>query len=238
MVAKIKISNRIIAIIPARGGSRGLPKKNIRKIQGKHLIGYTIEAALGSKYIHKTIISSDDDQILAISRRYGADILKRPASLATDRASTESVVRHAILLLLEQGEEYELLILLQPTSPLRGSWDIDKAIELLIEKKANGLISVYESDISHHKAFVVNQNGFLEGLMSREKIFKPRQEKQNLLFPNGAIYLCKIDMFLQDKFFLVDKTIHYLMPKERSLDIDTLEDLRTFKRILKKNENS
>lgn len=236
----MKYSNnkKVIAIIPARGGSKGLPKKNIRRIQGKHLIGYTIEAALASKYIDKTIISSDDDQILAISRRYGADILKRPAILATDGASTESVVLHAILQLLDQGHEFELLALLQPTSPLRNSQDIDTAIKLLLAKRADALISVYESDFNHYKAMVLNKKGLLEGLVSREKIFKPRQGKLNLFIPNGAIYLCRVDKFLQDQFFLVDKTIHYLMPKERSLDIDTLEDLKTFKEVLKKYDKN
>ena len=228
----------IVGIILARGGSKGLPKKNIRRINDKHLIGYTIEAALKSQYINPTVVSSDDDRILKVATRYGAQTIRRPLEFAKDLSSSESAVSHAITKLQKQGNKFDFLALLQPTSPLRSSQDIDTAVELLLAKKADALISVYESDFNHHKAFVVNQKGFLDGLVSRDKIFKPRQEKPILYVPNGAIYIIKVSKFLQNQFFLVDKTIHYLMSREKSLDIDTIDDLKTFRKILKRYDKN
>lgn len=232
------MDKEIVAIILARGGSKGLPNKNIRRIRGKHLIGYTIEAALASKYINKTVVSSDSPKILEIARQYGAQTIVRPPEFATDNASSEEAVRHAILRLQTKGDNYHLLILIQPTSPLRDSADINTAIELFEAKKAHSLISVYESEFNHFKTLVINNKGYLDGLINNKQIFMPRQEQPKVFIPNGAIYVIKVSKFLRHKTFLIDKTIHFLMPKEKSLDIDTLEDLKKIKKILKKNENS
>ena len=129
------ITKKILSIIPARGGSKGLPRKNIIDLNGKPLIGWTIGASLKSKYITDTIVSSDDEEILNISQQYGANVLKRPKELATDIASSESVVLHTIKELKKQDKIYDYIVLLQPTSPLRDEKDIDKAFEMLFKKK-------------------------------------------------------------------------------------------------------
>jgi CMP-N,N'-diacetyllegionaminic acid synthase len=133
-----------LAIIPARGGSKRLPRKNILNLAGKPLIAWSIEAGLNSEYIDKVIVTSDDDEILEISRKFGADIIKRPDELANDTATTFDAIKHTI----DNCEKYDYIVLLQPTSPLRNEKYIDDAIELLESKKADAIISVCEMDHS------------------------------------------------------------------------------------------
>ena len=134
------MTKKVLAIIPARGGSKGLPRKNIADLAGKPLIAWTIEASLNSKYITKTMVSSDDKEILDISVEYGAEIIKRPENLASDDATSESVVKHAIDCLEATGEVFDIVVLLQPTSPLRNSKDIDNAIELMFSSDATSSV--------------------------------------------------------------------------------------------------
>jgi CMP-N-acetylneuraminic acid synthetase len=172
---------KIISIIPARGGSKGLPKKNILELAGKPLIAWTIESSLKSKYISKTIVSSDCDEILNISSKYGSEILKRPDELARDTTPTEPVVEHILQNIKDLGN-YSYLVLLQPTSPLRDEKDIDEAISKLIqEKDATALISVKEIDNKILKAFKINNNGYLEGISNNKYPFMRRQDFQKFL---------------------------------------------------------
>ncbi|HEB62613.1 MAG TPA: acylneuraminate cytidylyltransferase family protein, partial [Bacteroidetes bacterium] len=136
-------TKKILAIIPARGNSKGLPQKNIINLNGKPLIAWTIEASLKSKYITKTIVSSDSDTILKIAKKYGANTLKRPVQYSTDQASSEVVVKHAMKSI---NKKYDYIILLQPTSPLRDKTAIDNAFEKLFSLDATSLISVCETD--------------------------------------------------------------------------------------------
>src|SRR3989339_1726633 len=139
----------IIAIIPARAGSKGLPGKNIRLLLGKPLISWTIEHALSSKYIDKVIVSTDDRKIAEISRKCGAAVpFIRPAKLATDKAKGIDVILHAVRWFEKKRNKFDLIMLLQPTSPLRTAGDIEAAIELLFEKKAGAVVSVCETE--HH----------------------------------------------------------------------------------------
>ena len=128
------MTKRVLSIIPARGGSKGLSRKNIVNLAGKPLIVWTIEASLGSKYITKTVVSSDDKEILDISVEYGAEIIRRPDYLAGDTTTSESVVSHAIDYLQSTGEEFDIVVLLQPTSPLRNAKDIDNSFEKLFRE--------------------------------------------------------------------------------------------------------
>ena len=186
---------KIISIIPARGGSKGLPKKNILELAGKPLIAWTIESSLKSKYISKTIVSSDCDEILNISSKYGSEILKRPDELARDTTPTEPVVEHILQNIKDLGN-YSYLVLLQPTSPLRDEKDIDEAISKLIqEKDATALISVKEIDNKILKAFKINNNGYLEGISNNKYPFMRRQDLPKVFMPNGAIYIIKKEEF-------------------------------------------
>ena len=218
----------ILAVIPARGGSKGLPRKNILELNGKPLIAWTIESSLKSKYITDTYISSDDNEILEVSKKYGAKVLKRPDNLATDISNSEVVVNHAIEELKKQNKIYDFIILLQPTSPLRDKKDIDEAFEILFEKNATALISVKEEDNKILKAFIDNKDGFVDGISNNKYPFTRRQDLPKVYMSNGAIYIIKIDEFLKNKSFWTDKTIKFIMDDIKSMDIDKQED---FKRV-------
>ena len=223
---------KIISIIPARGGSKGLPKKNILELAGKPLIAWTIESSLKSKYISKTIVSSDCDEILNISSKYGSEILKRPDELASDTTPTEPVVEHILQNIKDLGN-YSYLVLLQPTSPLRDEKDIDEAISKLIqEKDATALISVKEIDNKILKAFKINNNGYLEGISNNKYPFMRRQDLPKVFMPNGAIYIISINEFLKTKRLFSDNAISYLMNEEKSLDIDTIDDFEKIKNYI------
>jgi len=220
------MTKKILAIIPARGGSKGLPRKNILDLAGKPLIAWTIEASLKSRYINKTIVSSDDEEILAISKKYGADIIRRPDEFSTDLASSEVVVKHAIE---SVNEKFDYIVLLQPTSPLRSFEDIDNAFEFLFKKNATALISVKEYNNKILKAFKEKGNGFIEGISNNQYPFTRRQDLPKVYMSNGAIYIIQVIEFNKSNSFFTDKTISYIMKDIKSLDIDNMEDLEKIK---------
>ena len=150
---------RYLAIVPARGGSKRLPGKNLLNLAGKPMIAWTIEAGLRSRYIDKVIVTSDDENILNISKSYGAEIIKRPSILANDTATTFDTVNHVI----QNVEKYDYIVLLQPTSPLRNEIHIDEAIELLNFKKPDAVISLTELEHSPHWSNILPINGKMKG---------------------------------------------------------------------------
>jgi CMP-N-acetylneuraminic acid synthetase len=230
------MTKRVLSIIPARGGSKGLPRKNIIDLAGKPLIAWTIEASLDSKYITKTIVSSDDKEILDISEEYGAEIIKRPDNLASDVATSQSVVKHAIDYLESTGKVFDVVILLQPTSPLRSSKDIDSAFEVMFNSNATAVISVHEFDSKILKAFKVNSSGFLQTISSNNNSFMRRQDLPSVFMPNGAIYIISKEVFDSVDSFFTNKTLYYLMPIEKSIDIDSKEDLINIEHIVKNEQ--
>ena len=215
---------KVIAIIPARGGSKGIPKKNLVNFLGKPLLQWSIEAALNSKYITDVVVSSDDDDILRISQKHKNVIpIKRPKELALDTSRTEPVLAHVIESL--KGRTFDYLILLQPTSPLRKSDDIDEAFNKLLASYANSLISVCSNDYHPYKSLRINEKGFLEGIINNEYPFLPRQELPQTYSANGAIYIIKVKEFIKNYSLITSKTLHFKMSIERSLDIDSKIDL-------------
>ncbi len=220
------MTKRVLSIIPARGGSKGLPRKNIVDLAGKPLIAWTIEASLNSKYITKTIVSSDDKEILKVSVEYGAEVIRRPGHLASDTATSESVVKHSVNYLESIGEVFDIVVLLQPTSPLRDYKDIDNAFEIMFDSSATAIISVSKVDNKILKTLVRGSNGFLEGISNNKYPFMRRQDLPLVFMPNGAIYIIMIDTFKKEFSFLTNKTASYLMPNNRSLDIDNSDDLK------------
>lgn len=225
---------KVLAIIPARGGSKGLPRKNIINLLHKPLIAWSIEASLKSKYITKTVVSSDDDEILSVAKEFGADVLKRDAALAQDDVKTEPVLLDVIEKL---GEAYDYIVLLQATSPLRTAQHIDEAFEQLLEQKAKALISVYEPNHSALKAFLVDENNCLKGVVNDEYPFSPRQLLPKTYYPNGAIYIINTKDFLKhQQLFIKGQTTFYLMEKKQSQDIDTLKDLEEVEALLQSKE--
>lgn len=214
----------MIAIIPARGGSKGLPGKNIMLLNGKPLIAYTIEAALKSKYITDVIISTDDKDIYDIALEYGAkDTFLRPARLAEDKSiAIDNYIYTIDRLEKEFNYNIEEFVVLQPTSPLRIVSDIDDAVELFYEKKADSVISYCEEHhpIAWHK--YIDKNGRLEEIFDNN-ILRNRQEIRTSYYPNGAIYVFKYTTIKNNTYY-TSKTYPYIMPRIRSVDIDTIDD--------------
>lgn len=221
---------KVLAIIPARGGSKGLKGKNIAPLDGVPLIAYSIKAAKESKYVDLCLVSSDSPQILDVAKTYGSEALRRPDELASDTASSESAVTHA----LSAYPGFDLILLLQPTSPQRTAADIDSALELLITSEATALLSVYEPKHTPYKCFKISADGFLVGLIDNDTPFMRRQDLPVALMPNGAIYIIFREEFLLKESLLSEKTIPYFMSEERSIDIDSIEDLAAAAELLKK----
>ena len=206
-----------LAIIPARGGSKRLPRKNVLDLCGKPLIAYTIEAALKSKYIDKVIVSSDDEEILNISSNFGADIIKRPIDLANDTATTFDTIKHTI----DNFEKYDYIVLLQPTSPLRNEKHIDEAIQLLEEKNADSIISVCEMDHSPLWSNTLPKDGNMSNFLKDEILNKRSQDLEKYYRLNGAIYICKTEKLLENKgFFLKDNIIYKSSPHKANYPFD------------------
>ena len=229
------MNKTFLAIIPARGGSKRLPRKNILDLCGKPLISYSIEAGLKSKYISKVIVSSDDEKILQISQKFGADIIKRPDYLATDTSSTFDVLEHTINSL----EKYDYIVLLQPTSPLRNEKHIDEAIALLNEKDANAVISVCETEHSPLWCNTLDEELNMSNFLPKEVLNKRSQDLPKYYRINGAIYICKTEELLKNKgFFLKDKVFAYIMDKKDSVDIDEEIDFFMSEYIIKHAQNT
>jgi CMP-N,N'-diacetyllegionaminic acid synthase len=212
-----------LAIIPARGGSKRLPRKNVLDLNGKPLMAHTIEAGLKSKYIDKVIVSSDDEEILNISQKYGALTIKRPDRLASDTATTFDAIKHAI----ENTNEHDYIVLLQPTSPLRDENHIDEAIELLEAKGADAVVSVCEMDHSPLWSNTLPEDANMSMFLRDEVLNKRSQDLEKYYRLNGAIYICKTEKLLEEEsFFLKENIFSYVMDRESSVDIDEEIDFK------------
>jgi len=221
---------KILGIIPARSGSKGLPRKNILPLAGKPLIVWTIEAANGSKYIDRCIVSTDSEEIAEEAVKYGGDVpFLRPVKLATDEADSDSVVLHAIDAL---PQKYDMVVLLQPTSPLRTSENIDKALNLMLEKKAPALVSVVKTGHPPECSVRIGDNLKISELAVKLDRGKRRQDYPPTYRLNGAIYVAQSLYYLQKKTFITEDTIAFIMPPERSVDIDSRLDLRLAELII------
>lgn len=221
-----------LAIIPARGGSKRVPRKNALDLCGKPLIAWSIEAGIKSKYIDKVVVTSDDDEILSISKENGAETIKRPDELASDTATTFDAIKHTI----DSLEKYDYIVLLQPTSPLRNEKHIDEAIELLDTKIADAIVSVCEMDHSPLWSNTLPQNGSMGNFLREEVLNKRSQDLEKYYRINGAIYICKTERLLKEKsFFLKDNIFAYIMNRESSIDIDEEIDFKIAEFFLEKN---
>jgi len=213
---------KIIALIPARGGSKGLPGKNIKNFAGKPLIAYTIESAKKSKLVSKVVVSTDAKDIAAVAKKYGAEVIDRPKNLATDIAPVSGAVLHSLNWLKEQGETFNLLVLLQPTSPLRTSQDIDDALKTFVKSKGDSLVSVSPVDHSPYRMFKIEK--YLKPLFGQKYLKARKQDPPKVYRPNGAIYVLPATTFYKHRKFYVGRVVPYIMPLEKSIDIDSLRD--------------
>jgi CMP-N,N'-diacetyllegionaminic acid synthase len=217
----------VVCIIPARAGSKGLPGKNIKNFCGKPLIAHTIEQAKQSKYIDRVIVSTEDGGIAQISLGYGAEVpFTRPIELAGDSSSTVDVLLHAISW-LENVDRYvfDILLLLHATTPLRSVEDIDNILTLLVEEKAENMFSVSEAHRNPYFNMVEEgSNGFVR--LVKEGRFLTRQSAPKVFDMNASIYVWWKNVLKKEKKIFLSKTKVYVMPKERSVDIDDDLDFR------------
>ena len=225
----------VIGLITARGGSKSIPEKNIKPLAGKPLIAWTIETALQCKEFSKVLVSTDNQRIADVARQWGAEVpFVRPTELSLDDSSHISVVLHAIRWLEENdGLCPDYIMLLQPTSPNRSVEDIKVAIQLAQINDAVAVMSVCEATKHPYKSYKINENGTLEYFVPSNIGYKYRQALPTVYEENGAIYLNKRTSLLRDQTFMPLGTIAYVMPQERSLDIDTPWDFHVADLVLK-----
>lgn len=227
---------KAIAIIPARSGSKGLPDKNIKPLNGKPLIAYSIEQAIASQKFDKVFVSTDSENYAQIAREYGADVsFLRSSDLASDNANTWDAVREVLVKFDELGEEFDTVMLLQPTSPLRDSEDILNAFKLMEEKSANAIESVVEVDHSPLWCNVLPADGCMDSFENPELSILPRQSLPQYYRINGAIYLLKRSE-LNEECMFTHNCFAYIMPKEKSVDIDGPIDFMLAELIMNKRE--
>ncbi len=224
----------VLAIIPARGGSKGVPRKNIRLVAGKPLIAWTIEAAKKSKYLDRIILSSEDEEIIKIAQHWNCEVpFIRPAELAQDHVTGIEPILHAIETI---PEKYEYIVVLQPTCPLRIAEDIDGCIEKCIVQNGTVCVTVTKPDKSPYWMYSLDSEGKLKPIMKQKKTVLLRQQLEEVYALNGAVYAANTGWFLENKKFISDETVAYLMPKNRSLDIDTEFDLEICEILLMKRK--
>jgi CMP-N,N'-diacetyllegionaminic acid synthase len=217
----------VVAIVTARGGSKSIPGKNLVPLCGKPLIAWTIEAARNSPSVARVLMSTDDDRIAATARRFGAETpFQRPAELSQDASPHIDVVLHAVEW-LRTHEDYvpDYTLLLQPTSPLRSSVDIEAAIRLAREKQLEAVVSVCEAREHPYLTQRIAEDGTLHNFVNHNLAYMRRQDLPPAVVFNGALYLTRRTALLEQRSFLPRGTVAYVMPHERSWDIDDLWDL-------------
>ncbi|MBF0407117.1 MAG: acylneuraminate cytidylyltransferase family protein [Candidatus Riflebacteria bacterium] len=224
----------VLAIIPARGGSRRVPGKNIRIIAGKPLIGWTILEAKKSKFIDRLILSSEDKEIHRTAREYGCEVpFERPPELAADDTPGTAPVLHAIDF---YQQKYDYVVLLQPTSPLRLAEDIDNALLHCLSQKAPACFSVFEMNKPPSWMFRINEKGKALPYFGNLVLNSSGSEERGYL-QNGAIYISECQFFIKNNSFETVDSTGFVMPTERSLDIDTELDFELGEFFLQKREN-
>lgn len=225
----------ICTLITARGGSKGIPRKNIKSLNGKPVIAYSIEPSLNCNLINSTYVTTEDKEISEISKRIGAKVIDRPQELANDDSSSVDVILHSLDYLDKQKNLPDFFILLQPTSPLRIQEDIENSIKLFVENDCDALISVCEIDHSSMLSLTI-EHEFLVPTCDKKFLNTRRQELPTYYSPNGAIYITTPESLRKNRTFYPKRTIPYIMPKERSVDLDTPFDFKLAEFILKNKE--
>lgn len=221
------MSVRCLAVIPARGGSKGVPRKNVLDVGGLPLVAHTIRAALGSRHVERVLVSTDDDEIAAVSTRFGASVVHRPAELAVDQASSESALLHALSTL--EGDPPELLVFLQCTSPLTTHEHIDGTIEALLAAGADSALTVAPF---HGFLWQSGPDGEAEPVLHEKSRRPRRQERTPQYLETGAVYVMRVAGFLAAKHRFFGKTAMHVVPSSTVLEIDDPEDLERARRIM------
>jgi CMP-N-acetylneuraminic acid synthetase len=217
----------VLGLIPARGGSKGLPGKNIREMAGKPLIAWTIERALSSRYFDTVIVNTDDSNIADTAQKYGAEVpFLRPEELADDRTAMIDVIRHTVEYYRKINTFFDYIALLEPTSPLRRVDDIDRAIKQLIDNEAaaDSLVSVGEVQLEHPSIMKKIKEGKLTPYELDAGIVTRRQELDTVFFPYGVIYLTKTEKLIKHGTFYLENTIPYFIERWQNYEVDDMYD--------------
>ena len=227
-------NEKVLAIIPARAGSKRLPKKNILNLSGQPLITWTIEAAIKSQAIDRIVVSTEDEKIANISMKYGAEVpFLRPKKLASDETNSMDVVIHTLNKLEEKNEHYKYVILLQPTSPLRTNQHIDNAFEFMNDKKAKSVTSVCLAE--HHPLWsnTLPEDKSMESFVDRDFRNKRSQDLAKYYRLNGAIYICETKLLQTEKNFIASSDCYaFIMSQDESVDIDNIKDFKLAELLL------
>ncbi|PIE49105.1 MAG: acylneuraminate cytidylyltransferase [Flavobacteriales bacterium] len=228
---------RVLGLIPARGGSKGIPRKNIKLLNGKPLLQYTTEVALQSKLLSKVIISSDDDEIIRIGKKMGVEVpFKRPNLLANDNSPTLPVIQHALHFFKDKyNEEFDAVCLLQVTTPFRSVEFLDNAIQKFIKSNTDSLISVQKVPHTYnpHWVFVENHLNNLMIATGDKEIIARRQELPEAFHRDGSIYITKTKVLLDNNSLYGDSISYIESPKELYVNIDTEKDWEKAESIVK-----
>lgn len=207
---------RVLGIIPARGGSKGVPRKNVRLLGGKPLICHSIEAAKHSKSVSEFVVSTDDAEIRSVAESWGAEVLPRPPELAQDSTPMPEVIHHVMR---ERGTGFDVILLLQPTCPQRTPGDIDAALAAFGDAEVQSVMSVYQVE-DHHPGRMYQKEDERLAPLFPQWIAARRQDLPPIYHRNGAIYACRVEHFQRTGFLWDERPFPYVMPRSRSLNID------------------
>jgi CMP-N-acetylneuraminic acid synthetase len=233
----------VLAIIPARGGSKGIPGKNIRKFAGKPLIAHSIEAALRCPLITKTVVSTDDDEIAAVAQAHGAQVIARPKELAADTSLVIDAIKHAVLKVEEEGDDVDFVLLLEPTSPFRRAEDLEKCAQVLLDDKADSVATFTDAHVSPNRLWRVSDDTvepYIEGAVP----WLPRQKQPKAHELTGQIYGLSRKVLFENEdsiSLLLGRKFAVITPRMTALDIDTELDFIMAEKVMEhfqdKNEN-
>lgn len=226
---------RIVGLVPARGGSKGVPRKNIKPLAGRPLLAYTAEAALAAKRLARVVLSTDDEEIAAVGRTCGLEVpFLRPAELAEDSTPTLPVVQHALRWLIETGDSFDAVCLLQPTNPLRRAADIDSCIELLIQQHADTVFTMLSVPAEHnpHWVYFKTEDGTLRLATGEATPIPRRQLLPPAFHREGSVYVTRTHIVLEQNSLYGARVVGYEMEAARSVNIDTLADWALAEAIL------
>ncbi len=228
LLGKNEMNKHILGIIPARGGSKGIKDKNITELAGKPLIAFTIEATLASSRLSDAIVSTDSKKIIEIARRFGANVpFLRPEVLSKDDSSTIDVIKHAVIWYEQKRKQrIDIVVILQPTAPLRTAKDIDSSIGIFLnDPGADSLISCYDASSYHPRIMYIKNNQFMKPYITDNNNLIRRQKFENVYIRNGAIYISTRRLVIEEGKIIGNSPLGYIMPRERSVNIDETHDL-------------
>lgn len=226
---------QVLAIVPARSGSKGLPSKNTRILADKPLIQFSLEAGLQSSLVDEVVLTSDCEKCVNLAKQLGATVpFIRPKHLSSDETTSFEVIEHVLAHLSSKGKTFDIFVLLEPTSPLRDAQDVDKAIASMISSQKESLVSVCRSEDQHPNfIFQIDSDGCLQTWSKKNFLPTRRQDVSPAYFLDGSLYISTTEVFLSKKTFCHEKTLAYIVPKWKSFEIDDLTDFICVEAIFK-----